>query len=813
MKDKSLHLKAGLLAAVAFASMSQPALAQTKTNVNALKKFATSSSKAEKKTREQTAKLAKVIGIPVREVDSNGVIREIYKFVNGTPLYRCTTNLGAANTIGTSKLWPGGIMGLDLDGSGMTVCEWDGGNIRTTHQEFGGRVTNKDGDVFEDHPTHVCGTISAAGVVAAAHGMANKINVSSYEWNDDASEMATEAAGGLLLSNHSYGLWSDLNWMYFGQYEAESVSRDQLAYDAPYYTIIQAAGNSGDVVTGRYDSLIIPASAKNVLTIGAVVKNTYNGPDSVPMSHFSSWGPTDDGRIKPDIVTPGVSIFSSLSTSDSDYASWDGTSMASPVATGSLSLVVQHYGRTFPGLNMRSATLKALAIHTADEAGTADGPDYAFGWGQLNTPAMVSLITDSVGNSGIIQEGVLNEGVPFEYSTTSDGGLPIRVTLVWTDPPGTPSDAENNNTPRLVNDLDLRVEVNGTVYKPWVLDPTHPSAPATKGDNTLDNVEQVVVPASAGTVKVTVSHKGQALRPSGTQAYSLIVTGLTTPKLTGMTITPARVQGGQTALGEVTLDGSAPAGGMKVTLASSDRAFLRCPDSITVPAGLAKAKFSVKTVKVTEVKTGTITATMGEKSFSQDVAVVPIGLVRLTLNPTAVDGGQTVDGEVEISLPAPTGGAVVRVATDNKKVADVAWAVYIPEGETVSTFTITTFPVTKASTVRIRAAYPGPTKYASLTVNPPFALSSVALSPSTIKGGNTVTGTITMAKPATSDTVVNLTSSIPSAASVPATVTVLAGSSTATFTVTTYPVTSSKNPVISAKYGSVTKTAKLKVNK
>lgn len=811
MFSKQLKIKIGCLAMVLALASLHGALAQTKTNVKALKKIATESTKRFKATRSENARLAKLLGIPLREELPDGVTREIWKFVNGKPLYYMTTNLGAAKTVSADKLWPGGVSELNLDGSGVVLGEWDAGVARQTHQEYVGRITVTDGSGLSDHSAHVAGTMIASGIVAAAKGMSFAGQIHGYDWSNDSAEMATEASQGLLLSNHSYGSWGPVE--YFGLYEDGCVERDNISYNAPYYLICQAAGNSQSAQPQGYDTLIIPAAAKNSLTVGAVNKNTYSGPSSVVISNFSSLGPTDDGRIKPDIVAPGVNLYSTLSGSDTAYGYSSGTSMATPVVCGALGLITQYYSQLNPGQNMRAATLKALAIHTADEAGPADGPDYVFGWGQLNVASMAYIVRDRQSNPDMIQEGTLNQGQTFEYSASSDGGQPIKVTIVWTDPAGPASWSENDTTPRLVNDLDLRVEIDGQTYEPWVLDPTDPTAPATRGDNYLDNVEQVVVPATAGLCKITVSHKGSVLQPSGSQAFSLIISGLRTPQMTDFTITPDRVVGGTNAIGKITLDGSAPAGGAVVTITSSDRSIIKTPATVKIPAGQLSTTFAIKTSKVLEAATGTVTASYRSETLESSLTVCPPGLLSFTVDPTSVDGGNAVTGRVELSLPAPEGGAIVRVASANNKAATMDWKVLIPAGETAATFSITTFPVSQVTTVRLRAAYPGPTRYATLVVNPPFVLSRLSLSKTSVKGGGLLFGTVTMARAASADTIVSLASSDASVASVPATVTIPAGSSSASFTVTTYAVTSSKTVALSASYLSITKTANLKVTK
>src|SRR5262249_32640354 len=138
-----------------------------------------------------------------------------------------------------------------------------------------------------------------------------------------------------------------------------------------------------------FDCLASYTCAKNILTVGAVTKinnndNLNNGwtqVSDVQLASFSGCGPTDDGRIKPDVVGCGVFIFSSISDSAKAYGYLSGTSMATPNVSGSLLLVQQHFNN-LKGRFMRSSTLKGLAIHTADEAGNA-GPDYSFGWGLI----------------------------------------------------------------------------------------------------------------------------------------------------------------------------------------------------------------------------------------------------------------------------------------------------------------------------------------------------------------------------------------------------------------------------------------------
>ena len=199
------------------------------------------------------------------------------------------------------------------------------------------------------------------------------------------------------------------------------------------------------------------------------------------------------------------------------------------MVTGSLNLLLQLHEELNPDTSpMWGSTLKALAIHTTDEAGDP-GPDYRHGWGLMNTQRAAEVLVyewAAEGRQHII-EIILPEGETIEFPVVSNGN-DLTVTICWTDPEGTPPAVSLNPSDlMLVNDLDLRVSDSDFMqtWEPWILDPANPSSPATTGDNIRDNVEQVVV---SNTVEgeeyvVTVSHKGGL--QGGNQPVSIIVTG------------------------------------------------------------------------------------------------------------------------------------------------------------------------------------------------------------------------------------------------------------------------------------------------
>ncbi len=540
--------------------------------------------------RAETETRARALGLPLRIERPDGTIIALAGFDRDRPLYRTTLNANAAISTAANlvRLAP-----YSADGAGYHIGIWDGGPIRISHQEFGGRATTNDVSPYAvaAHATHVAGTLAAAGITASAKGMAPAANVDSYDWDSDKSEMTAAGAsypgeiGKIYISNHSYTYLA--GWAYttlyewygtgatasgveddFGKYGTYARDADSLAYSLPYYLIVRAAGNersdnpsTGATVTlspggtttvaynpalhppgdnvyrGGYDTLGFDTIAKNVVTIGAVndaVTGGVRDPSKATMTSFSSWGPTDDGRIKPDLVANGAGLYSTTSTGDTAYTTMSGTSMAAPNAAGTAMLLVDVFGRLFPGQALRAATLKALLIHTANDLGTT-GPDYQFGWGLINAHAAAALMAsyhDHPGARQVAEDRLTTSRTGYSRSFTWDGSSPIRATLCWTDPAGSSTTSGDSRTKRLVNDLNLVLTgPGGTVHRPFVMPYVGDwttntlAAAATTGTNTTDNVEQVLIvaPPVAGTYTATVTFAGTLT--NGAQPFSLIVSG------------------------------------------------------------------------------------------------------------------------------------------------------------------------------------------------------------------------------------------------------------------------------------------------
>lgn len=529
-------------------------------------------------------------GRSVEEPAGEGLVRRLRGIdeQTGNLLYDMVYfNARAANTTKTNSLYAGGSLGVNLNGSSDAVRTrlgvWDGGKVYAAHPELVNRVIQQDNPTTTDresedvyHATHVSGTMIATGINSLARGMASGANLRAWDFSNDISEM-TLAAADLLVSNHSYGSiagwrfnssrtttnkwewWGDTTLSAtqdykFGLYDDNARSWDRIANSSPYYLIVKSAGNdhaAGGPTAGQgyylvnhnnrvsttprdaqngYDQITTYGTAKNILSVGAIsnITNGYLRSSDVSLASFSSWGPTDDGRIKPDILGVGVNVISTASSTSFAYGALSGTSMSSPNVSGSVLLLQEYYGQLNPGKLMKAATLKGLVIHTANEAGPATGPDYQNGWGLLNVERAARVIQNA-DKSNVLDERTLTQGQSYSLTMVASGRGPLVATICWSDPEAaatTGTARYNNRTPKLVNDLDARISDGQATSLPWTLDPENPSQAAKPGDNIRDNVEQVYIanPIPGRTYTLTITHKGTLASTAG-QAYALLVSG------------------------------------------------------------------------------------------------------------------------------------------------------------------------------------------------------------------------------------------------------------------------------------------------
>lgn len=426
-----------------------------------------------------------------------------------------------------------------ITGAGIKVLIYDGGYVlnsggNATHPDLSGRAIYPETSPAPDlmgHATHVSCTVAGTGASSGGLYMGMGPNVSQIismaytamigpifynNLGDLEDNYKTAIYLGAQVANNSIGSNVaannyDCDWE--GDYEGSAALIDKLVYGlhGPI-VIVWAAGNERGY--GRcgssYGTIPPPCPAKNTISVGA----TNSEDDS--MTDFSSWGPTDDGRIRPDVVAPGSSHDGGIKscTYGSGYMKMSGTSMASPVVTGCVTLAYEMWQRTMGLIPISAHLMKALIIHGADDL-DAPGPDYVYGYGRVYIPRTLDLIS-----SRSFLELALEQDATYVRRFKATGTEPFKVTLVWTDPAGPILSGKD-----LVNDLDLSVIAPDTsVNLPFVLNPQSPQSLPTRGVDSTNPIEQVLIesPEANGIYEVNV--RGTYV-PQGPQSAAIVFSG------------------------------------------------------------------------------------------------------------------------------------------------------------------------------------------------------------------------------------------------------------------------------------------------
>jgi hypothetical protein len=457
---------------------------------------------------------------------------------------------------------------LGYDGSGVTVAVADSGlmdgSIDTMHPDLAGRVDAffyygrlEDAADEHSHGTHVAGIVAGngatgetdeegylygLGVAPGAHIVAQRMfdGLGGYEPPTSFEQLTRDAVqSGAIIGSNSWG--DDTQ----GRYDLSAMEFDALVRDADGqtpgdqpYILEFSAGNAGP----GERTIGSPAVAKNVIATGASQNNRLeffiyeDGQEA--MADFSSRGPAEDGRIKPDLVAPGTWIASLQSSSATDENAWlpiselyqyqGGTSQAGPNASGAAAVFVQYYRETHGGQTPSPALVKAALINSAvdmdSEFGTAPVPNNDEGWGRID---LTELIGADATFDFLDQTETLTQGQVYEkHIFAADPDLPLRITLVYTDVPGSPL-----TIPALVNDLDLEVIApDGATYAGnQFLDGESVPDPAAR--DALNNVENIFLHAPiAGEYIVRIRAKNiaqDARRETAAtdQDFALVVSG------------------------------------------------------------------------------------------------------------------------------------------------------------------------------------------------------------------------------------------------------------------------------------------------
>ncbi|WP_421497924.1 S8 family serine peptidase [Flavobacterium columnare] len=369
-------------------------------------------------------------------------------------------------------------LGYGLTGNGVKIGIWDG-NVEP-HKDATNRLFTREYESPSTHGSHVFGTMAGAGIMdPLAKGMAPKATV--YAWNFNVQSnglkvyeerLLSANNDGIELTQNSYGTLLEKGYS-TTRYDASDRGDDEVMVKKNYLLTMYSNGNAQAANLADGGFYTSTKNSKNALHVGA------NDPNET-MSDYSSFGPTADGRLVPQISGIGSDVYS-MSYNNS-YEVMSGTSMATPGVTGTVALLYERYKNKF-GQRPLGSLMKAIVCNTADELGNV-GPDYKYGYGKINGLRAVQTIDENRFYTESITNGVDNQKV----ITVPAGTKQLKVMLCYSDLPGVPG----INTV-LVNDLDLKVLRNGQIYLPWVLNPIKANAPATKGIDDLNNIEQVTI--------------------------------------------------------------------------------------------------------------------------------------------------------------------------------------------------------------------------------------------------------------------------------------------------------------------------------
>lgn len=394
--------------------------------------------------------------------------------------------------------------GLDFDGTGVAVHIGDGGTV-SEHLDYEGRLTLTTSENESSHATHVCGIVGSAGNFdPMVQGQAPGATLYSHSGSGvlfNNSVLNNAINNGVVITTHSLG------WGCNDGYNSSARSADQDMVDFPSLIHVFSAGNSGSKNCNQY-----PTGWGNITGGYKQGKNVFavaNLSNTDGLSGSSSRGPASDGRIKPDIGAVGSSVYNTQA--GNTYGTKSGTSMAAPAVTGVLAQLYQAYRSLNSGQDPDAALIRALTLNTAEDLGNV-GPDFKYGWGRINARKAYELMA----NNQYISGSVSNSGNVTHNIAVPNGTDRVNIMVYWTDPAG-PSGA----TKALINDIDMTVSNGGVTELPYVLSVSETNeailnAPATKGVDHLNNMEQVVIDNPASNLTVNLSGYSIA---TGPQSY------------------------------------------------------------------------------------------------------------------------------------------------------------------------------------------------------------------------------------------------------------------------------------------------------
>ena len=345
------------------------------------------------------------------------------------------------------------------------------------------------------------------------------------------------------------------------------------------------------------------------------------------------------------------------------------------------------------------------------------------------------------------------------------------------------------------------------------------------GDNSIAmasgvvaTVSLVVAPSTEDTSSQVELSVPMAADPSGfpltAAASGATVTIIQPPALSAFSCLPVTITYPAPSTCTLQLSADAPSGGASIALSTS-LPDVTVPPTVPIPQGSSSATFNAVPLAVTGPTAVNLTASYlgSSEGFGININPGTAALSNVSVNPAVQTGGATSSGTVTLSAPAGAGGLTVTLSSSNGSVAAVPTSVTVAQGSTAAAFTVTTFTVSAVSFATITASYSGGKVTESLTVNPrPHPLSSIQVSPGTIQSGQTASGTVTLSAAAgAGGAVVYLFSSNMAAVTVPASVTVAQGATSAAFTATAGTVSTNNTVALTAFHAGITATTYLTV--
>ncbi len=377
----------------------------------------------------------------------------------------------------TSLLSPSG---KNLSGKGIVVGIGDNSEIVTPHLDFTARVINRIPFPLSFHGTHVSGIVAGGGILDPKHnGMAPRATIVSQYLSDIITAAPTYVTDyNMVVTNNSYTN-AEGGCVGTGAYDVVSNYVDKQMGDHKKLLHVFSAGNDGRNTCAPYPLSFATIKsgyqvAKNVLTVGAI-DTLYAA------AVFTSRGPVNDGRLKPEIVATGYNVFST--SPFFGYERSNGTSMSGPIVAGVATLLNEQYRKSNGNAIPQAALIKAVLCNAAEDLGNP-GPDFIFGFGNLNA----RRAADAIENNRFY----ISSATPSTNTIAVPAGARrLKVMLYWADTAAAP-----NAATQLINDFDLTVVAPGNItHQPLILNaaPANVNANAVEGADHVNNIEQVVI--------------------------------------------------------------------------------------------------------------------------------------------------------------------------------------------------------------------------------------------------------------------------------------------------------------------------------